>query len=84
LSQALEQTNSIWSSARAGSASVGLANLLCSALVAQGLTLKEAQPRVYMFDINGLLEDTTQFSSGLAGHEVGRISYCKSAGTLIK
>ena len=42
----------------AGSAGIGLANLLCSALVAQGLTLKEAQSRVYMFDINGLLEST--------------------------
>jgi malate dehydrogenase (oxaloacetate-decarboxylating)(NADP+) len=42
----------------AGSAGIGLANLLCSALVAQGLTLKGAQSRVYMFDINGLLEDT--------------------------
>src|SRR5467141_3208817 len=42
----------------AGSAGIGLANLLCSALVAQGLTLKEAQSRVYMFDVNGLLEDT--------------------------
>jgi malate dehydrogenase (oxaloacetate-decarboxylating)(NADP+) len=42
----------------AGSAGIGLANLLCSALVAQGITLKEAQSRVYMFDINGLLEST--------------------------
>jgi malate dehydrogenase (oxaloacetate-decarboxylating)(NADP+) len=42
----------------AGSAGIGLANLLCSALVEEGLTLKEAQSRVYMFDINGLLEDT--------------------------
>src|SRR5262245_57577015 len=42
----------------AGSAAIGLANLLCSALVAQGMTLKEAQSRVYMFDINGLLEST--------------------------
>ena len=42
----------------AGSAGIGLANLLCSALVAQGMTLKEAQSRVYMFDINGLLEAT--------------------------
>ncbi len=42
----------------AGSAGIGLANLLCSALVAQGLTLKEAQSRVYMFDINGLLESS--------------------------
>src|SRR6266436_3248198 len=42
----------------AGSAGIGLANLLCSALVDQGLTLKEAQSHVYMFDINGLLEST--------------------------
>jgi malate dehydrogenase (oxaloacetate-decarboxylating)(NADP+) len=42
----------------AGSAAIGLANLLCSALAAQGLSLKEAQSRVYMFDINGLLETT--------------------------
>jgi len=42
----------------AGSAGIGLANLLCSALVAQAMTLKEAQSRVYMFDINGLLEAT--------------------------
>jgi malate dehydrogenase (oxaloacetate-decarboxylating)(NADP+) len=39
----------------AGSAGIGLADLLCSALVAQGVALKEAQSRVYMFDINGLL-----------------------------
>lgn len=42
----------------AGSAGIGLANLLCSALVAQGMTLKEAQAQVYMFDVNGLLEST--------------------------
>jgi malate dehydrogenase (oxaloacetate-decarboxylating)(NADP+) len=42
----------------AGSAGVGLANLLCSALVAQGMKLEEARSRVYMFDINGLLEST--------------------------
>ena len=42
----------------AGSAGIGLANLLCSALLVQGLTLKEGQSRVYMFDINGLLEST--------------------------
>src|SRR5260370_3065603 len=40
----------------AGSAGIGLANLLCSALVAQGMSLKEASSRVYMFDINGLLD----------------------------
>src|SRR5579863_1945203 len=42
----------------AGSAGIGLADLLCSALVAQGVPLKEAQSRIYMFDINGLLEST--------------------------
>jgi malate dehydrogenase (oxaloacetate-decarboxylating)(NADP+) len=42
----------------AGSAGIGLADLLCSALVAQGLSLKDAQSRVYMFDVNGLLESS--------------------------
>ena len=42
----------------AGSAAIGLANLLCSALASQGMALKDAQSRVYMFDINGLLEPT--------------------------
>ena len=40
----------------AGSAAIGLANLLCTALVAQGMSLKQAQSQVSMFDINGLLE----------------------------
>jgi malate dehydrogenase (oxaloacetate-decarboxylating)(NADP+) len=42
----------------AGSAGIGLADLLCSAMVGEGLTLQQAQARVYMFDINGLLEST--------------------------
>ena len=42
----------------AGSAGIGLANLLCSALVDQGMTLKDAQASVHMFDVNGLLEST--------------------------
>jgi malate dehydrogenase (oxaloacetate-decarboxylating)(NADP+) len=42
----------------AGSAGIGLADLLCSAMVEQGLTLEQAQSQVYMFDINGLLETT--------------------------
>lgn len=42
----------------AGSAGIGLADLLCSAMVGEGLTLEDAQGRVYMFDINGLLETT--------------------------
>jgi len=40
----------------AGSAGIGLANLLCSALVAQGMDRKAAERQVYMFDVNGLLE----------------------------
>lgn len=42
----------------AGSAGIGLANLLCSALVGQGMTLKDAQSRVHLFDVHGLLEST--------------------------
>jgi malate dehydrogenase (oxaloacetate-decarboxylating)(NADP+) len=42
----------------AGSAGIGLANLLCSALVADGMTLQAAQAQVWMFDVNGLLEST--------------------------
>jgi malate dehydrogenase (oxaloacetate-decarboxylating)(NADP+) len=42
----------------AGSAGIGLADLLCSAMVEEGLTLAQAESRVYMFDINGLLEDS--------------------------
>jgi malate dehydrogenase (oxaloacetate-decarboxylating)(NADP+) len=42
----------------AGSAGIGLADLLCSGMVEEGLTLQQAQSRVHLFDINGLLEDT--------------------------
>ena len=42
----------------AGSAAIGLANLLCTALVEEGMSLEQAQAQVYMFDINGLLEPT--------------------------
>jgi malate dehydrogenase (oxaloacetate-decarboxylating)(NADP+) len=42
----------------AGSAGIGLADLLCSALVGQGMSLKDAQSQVYMFDVNGLLESS--------------------------
>ncbi|MBI4806168.1 MAG: NAD-dependent malic enzyme [Desulfovibrio sp.] len=42
----------------AGSAGIGLSNLLCSALVEEGLTLEEARSRVHMFDVNGLLESS--------------------------
>jgi malate dehydrogenase (oxaloacetate-decarboxylating)(NADP+) len=42
----------------AGSAAIGLADLICSAMVQEGMPLQEAQARVYMFDINGLLDDS--------------------------
>jgi len=42
----------------AGSAGIGLADLLCSAMTQERLSRKEAESHVYMFDINGLLEDT--------------------------
>jgi malate dehydrogenase (oxaloacetate-decarboxylating)(NADP+) len=42
----------------AGSAGIGLANLLCSAMVQEGLSLAQAESRVHMFDVNGLLEDS--------------------------
>src|SRR4030088_2654266 len=42
----------------AGSAGIGLADLLCSALVAEGMGLKEAQSQVHLFDVGGLLEST--------------------------
>jgi malate dehydrogenase (oxaloacetate-decarboxylating)(NADP+) len=40
----------------AGSAGIGLADLLCSAMVQEGLPLQEARSRIYLFDINGLLQ----------------------------
>ncbi len=40
----------------AGSAAIGLAGLIASATVQKGLTLREAQARLSMFDVNGLLE----------------------------
>jgi malate dehydrogenase (oxaloacetate-decarboxylating)(NADP+) len=42
----------------AGSAAIGLADLICSAMVQQGMPLQDAQARVHMFDINGLLDDS--------------------------
>jgi malic enzyme len=42
----------------AGSAAVGLGDLICSSTTQQGLTLAEAQSKVHMFDVNGLLEDS--------------------------
>jgi malate dehydrogenase (oxaloacetate-decarboxylating)(NADP+) len=40
----------------AGSAAIGLAGLIATAMVQEGVSLKEAQDRISMFDVNGLLE----------------------------
>jgi malate dehydrogenase (oxaloacetate-decarboxylating)(NADP+) len=40
----------------AGSAAIGLAGLIASAMMQEGLSLKDAQVRISMFDVNGLLE----------------------------
>ncbi|HCR13048.1 NAD-dependent malic enzyme [Solidesulfovibrio sp.] len=42
----------------AGSAGIGLADLLCTALAEEGLTLEAARAKVHMFDVVGLLEST--------------------------
>ncbi|MBV9251323.1 MAG: NAD-dependent malic enzyme, partial [Acetobacteraceae bacterium] len=42
----------------AGSAGIGLANLLCSALKDEGLSTDQARRQVHMFDINGLLQSS--------------------------
>jgi malate dehydrogenase (oxaloacetate-decarboxylating)(NADP+) len=42
----------------AGSAGIGLADLLCAALAEEGLTLEAARAKVHMFDVVGLLEST--------------------------
>jgi len=40
----------------AGSAGIGIANLIVSVMVQEGLSLKEAQSRVALFDVHGLIE----------------------------
>jgi malate dehydrogenase (oxaloacetate-decarboxylating)(NADP+) len=40
----------------AGSAAIGLAGLIATAMMQQGLSLKEAQAQISMFDVGGLLE----------------------------
>jgi len=39
----------------AGSAGIGLAEMLCKAMTEEGMTLEQARSRVHMFDVNGLL-----------------------------
>jgi len=40
----------------AGSAGIGIANLIASAMTLEGLTTEQARARISLFDINGLLE----------------------------
>jgi malate dehydrogenase (oxaloacetate-decarboxylating)(NADP+) len=40
----------------AGSAGIGIANMIAAALQAKGLSQKEARKRISLFDVNGLLE----------------------------
>ena len=42
----------------AGSAGIGIANLIASAMTLEGISLKEAQAQISLFDVNGLLETT--------------------------
>ena len=42
----------------AGSAGIGLSDLLCTALTQEGLSLEQAQQRIHMFDVHGLLESS--------------------------
>lgn len=50
----------------AGSAANGIASLTVSAMVAEGLSERQAQDRVYMFDIDGLL--STRREGGVPEH----------------
>jgi malate dehydrogenase (oxaloacetate-decarboxylating)(NADP+) len=42
--------------AGAGSAGIGIANMLTSAMVLEGLTLEEARQHIVLYDVNGLIE----------------------------
>jgi malate dehydrogenase (oxaloacetate-decarboxylating)(NADP+) len=42
----------------AGSAGVGIADLIASAMTLEGLTLEQARGRIWLFDINGLIESS--------------------------
>ena len=44
----------------AGSAGIGIANLLASAMQQQGLTKEDAAARISLFDINGLIEPSRE------------------------
>ncbi|MDD5643552.1 MAG: NAD-dependent malic enzyme [Syntrophales bacterium] len=66
----------------AGSAAIGASNLLCAALVQQGLTLKEARSKVHLFDIHGLIEssrpDLLEFQRPYAHAHAAMHSFAKA------
>ncbi|KAJ8724359.1 hypothetical protein PYW08_015833 [Mythimna loreyi] len=50
----------------AGSAGVGIANLICDAMAQEGVSEKEAVEKIYLFDIDGLL--STKRPGGIPKH----------------
>ncbi|XP_053605662.1 NADP-dependent malic enzyme-like [Plodia interpunctella] len=52
----------------AGSAATGIAHLMVSAMVDEGISEKEAQAKIYMHDVEGLL--TTKRPGGVPAHAV--------------
>ncbi len=44
----------------AGSAGTGIANMIVSAMTLEGLSQQQARDRIWLFDINGLLENSRQ------------------------
>jgi len=42
----------------AGSAGIGIADMLAQVMASEGLSLEDARARIWMFDVNGLLEST--------------------------
>lgn len=47
-------------------AATGIASLACAAMLNEGLSQKQAQDRIFMFDIDGLL--TTTRAKGVPDH----------------
>jgi len=42
----------------AGSAGIGIANMLAQVMTSEGLSVEEARARIWLFDVNGLLESS--------------------------